>query len=246
VLVQAFDDRPQVERIASWELEAGDCGMHPEELRTDAESSRAVLEQFVALGYIEAPGENQKKAAEVAVREQKYNLARVYLFSRRPEQAVPLLEELTSGYPEEERFARHLAQAYVLLERHADAERALAKALRIDPDSAEAHLWMARVRLRQRRDAEAAEEALNAVGLEHFLPLGHFFLGVALSRLRHFRRAIQAFETVLQMAPGFAPAHRWLARVHSRPRGDKKRAREHRDWLREHRRYRRSTVGAGA
>ena len=315
VLVQAFDERPKVDRIASWEREPGECGMHPEELRTDAESSRAVLEQFVALGYIEAPGENQKKAAEVAIREQKHNLARVYLFSRRPEQAIPLLEELTSAHPEEERFARHLAQCYVLLERHADAERvlapmlsgaegnnavanwlrgelhfergeakaaleallqaeeldsqlpdlhiriartylrraqvedaerALAKALRIDPDSADAHLWMARVRLRQRRDAEAAEEALNAVGLEHFLPLGHFFLGVALSRLRHFRRAIQAFETVLQMAPGFAPAHRWLARVHSRPRGDKKRAHEHRMWLLEHRRYRRAAVGARA
>ena len=315
VLLQAFEDRPLVDRIPSWECEPGDCGMHSEELRTDAESSRAVLEQFVALGYIEAPGEDQKKAAETAVREQKYNLARVYLFSRRPEQATPLLEDLASAYPEEERFARHLAQCYVLLERQDeaervltpllqgeeatnamanwlrgelhfergeteaaleallraeqldpqlpdlhiriartylrraqtdDADRALAKALRIDPDSAEAHLWMARVRLRQRRDAEAAEEALNAVGLEHFLPLGHFFLGVALSRLRHFRRAIQAFETVLNMAPGFAPAHRWLARVHSRPRGDKDRARQHVDWLRERRQHRRAAAVAAS
>ena len=36
------------------------------------------------------------------------------------------------------------------------------------PTASNAHLWMARVRLRQRRHVEAAEEALNAVGLEHF------------------------------------------------------------------------------
>jgi predicted AlkP superfamily phosphohydrolase/phosphomutase/tetratricopeptide (TPR) repeat protein len=308
VLLQAFDEPPEVDKISSWELEPGACGMHPDELRVDAESSRAVLEQFVALGYLEAPGEDQKKAVETAVREQKYNLARVYLFSRRPQEAVPLLEELARAHPEEERFARHLVQCYMALERPedargvleallarvdtpsaiadwlrgelhfgrgeteaaldallraeqldpqlpdlhiriaqtylrqgkiSDADRALSKALAIDPDSVEGHLWMARVRLRQRRDVEAAEEALNAVGLEHFLPLGHFFLGVALTRLRRFKRAIQAFETVLSVAPGFAPAHRWLARLHSRPRGHKDRARQHTDWLRQQRQHRR-------
>jgi tetratricopeptide (TPR) repeat protein len=313
VLLQAFDDPPEVDKIPSWESEPGACGMHPEELRVDAESARAVLEQFVALGYIEAPGEDQKKAAETAVREQKYNLARVYLFSRRPQEAVALLEELALAYPEEERFAQHLVQCYMALERHedarqvlesllaridtpsaaadwlrgemlfqrgetkealeallraeqldpqlpdlhiliaktylrqgktGDADRALSKALEIDPDSVDGHLWMARVRLRQRRDVEAAEEALNAVGLEHFLPLGHFFLGVALTRLHRFKRAIQAFETVLSVAPGFAPAHRWLARLHSRPRGDKDRARRHTDWLRQQRQHRRAAAAS--
>jgi cytochrome c-type biogenesis protein CcmH/NrfG len=246
---------------------------------------------------------------------QKFNLARVYLFSRRPGEAAPLLEELVRDHPGEERFARHLVQCYLALERHSDAwtvleamlgkvetpsaaadwllgemhfargrtgealqallraeqldpqlpdlhiriaqtylrqgkqgdaERALSKALQIDPDSVDGHLWMSRVRLRQRRDAEAAEEALSAVGLEHFLPLGHFFLGVALTRLRHYKRAIQAFETVLSMAPAFAPAHRWLARLHFRPRGDKERARQHMDWLRDRRRHRRARAVAAS
>jgi tetratricopeptide (TPR) repeat protein len=313
VLRQAFDNPPEVNKIPSWEWEPGACGMHSDDLRTDIASSRAVLEQFVALGYIEAPSEDQKKAAEVAVREQKYNLARVYLFSRRPREAVPLFEELARADPNEERFARHLAQCYVTLARHDDAqqvietllatvekpgaiadwlrgemlfergntdgaleallraeqfdpqlpdlhvriaqtylrrgkideaERALSKALGIDPDSVEAHLWMARVRLRQRRDVEAADEALSAVGLEHFLPLGHFFLGVALTRLGRFKRAIQAFETALSLAPGLAPAHRWLARLHSWPRGDRSRATQHMDWLHEHRARRRVAAAA--
>ena len=91
---------------------------------------------------------------------------------------------------------------------------------------------------------EAAEEALTAVGLEHFLPHGHFFLGVALARLGHFKRAIQAFETTVSIAPGFAPAHRWLAKIHSRPRGDKNRAQKHTDWLRERREHDRARAQA--
>ena len=128
-----------------------------------------------------------------------------------------------------------IAQTYFRQAKTADVERALAKAIEADPDSADAHVWMARVRLRQKRGAEAAEAALTAVGLEHFLPLGHFCLGIALVRLGRFKRAIQAFETTLSIAPGFTPAHRWLEKIHSRRRGDKSRAQQHTDWLQERR-----------
>ena len=57
--------------------------MHPADLRMDPAAAQAVLQQFVALGYIQPPSEDQAKAVEIAVREQQYNLARVYLDSRR-------------------------------------------------------------------------------------------------------------------------------------------------------------------
>jgi len=81
-----------------------------------------VLQQFVALGYIQPPNENQQKAVESAVREQNYNLARVYLDSRRPKLALPLLEELAKEQPEEVRFLQHLAQCYLALGRRAEAK----------------------------------------------------------------------------------------------------------------------------
>lgn len=300
VLRQAFDDPPEVEKIPSWEQVPGECGMHPEDMRVDAETSKAVLDQFVALGYIEAPNENKQKAVASSLREQRYNLGRAYLYSRRPGQAIPLLKEIAEANPEEKRYALHLALCYSQCGRHkeaqavldglasaredqqamadwlrgefhfaendpeaalaaleqaeklepmlpdlhirigqtyfrrrriAEAERAFAKALAADPDSPFAHMWMARVRLQQKRNVEAAEEALAAVGLEHDLPVGHFCLGIALARLRHFKRAIQAFETALALAPGFELAHRWLLRLHSLPRGDRDRARQHAAWL---------------
>ncbi len=297
VLVSAFDVPPTLERIPSWEQAPGECGMHPAGERMDAEAAKAVLDQFVALGYIEAPDENRAKALETSVRETKYNLARVYMDARRPRQALPLFEELARDNPEETRFAQQLAEClhslgrredarrilealvekgterprqdlllgvihfgagddgraleyllkaesaeprlpglhirignvYLRRRRWEDAERAFRKALDIDGDSAAAHLGLAIALVRLKRDREAAVEALDAVGLEHHLPLGHYWLGVALARGANLQRAVLAFETALSMAPGLAAAHRWLAAIHRFPGGDTAKAAYHRD-----------------
>jgi predicted AlkP superfamily phosphohydrolase/phosphomutase/tetratricopeptide (TPR) repeat protein len=340
VLVQAFEDLPQIARIPSWEQEPGECGMHPADLRMDPAAAQAVLQQFVALGYIQPPSEDQNKAVASAVREANYNLARDYLDCGRPEDALPLLEDLARNDPKQTRFQMHLAQCYLALNRRGsakqilealvtadltpsettdvqgdqpaqpdaaqppeaaqpaeaktaedetspgkppaprpwadllmgviyfeegnmeaalasllkaeksdprlpnlhlrigetylrqkridDASRAFQQALEIDGDSPEAHLGLAMVRLRQRQNEEAAEQALLAVGLQHFLPLGHFYLGVALARLGHRQRAVLAFETCLSMLPGLVAAHRWLAALHSQPDGDLDKAIRHR------------------
>jgi tetratricopeptide (TPR) repeat protein len=121
-----------------------------------------------------------------------------------------------------------IGETYLRQKRTDDADRAFQQALDIDGDSPEAHLGLAMVRLRQRRNEEAAEQALLAVGLQHFLPLGHFYLGVALARLGHRQRAMLAFETCLSMLPGLVAAHRWLAALHSQPGGDLDKAIRHR------------------
>lgn len=327
VLAQAFEQAPSVTRIASWEDEAGQCGMHPGDLRTDPAAAQTLLQQFVALGYIQAPTEDQSKASESAICEQNYNLARVYLDSRRYREALTLLQELAKKYPDQPRFAQHLAQCYIGLQRHADAKlileqllnhepqpdakfepdqtttnrptsksrqmawadllmgiihfqegelddalncmlraeqfdpllpdlhlqigetylrqkrtddaaRAFLRALEIDGDNAEAHLGLASVFVRQRCNEDAAKHALIAVGLQHFLPTGHFLLGVALARLGHRERSILAFETVLSMVPGLLSAHRWLAFLYMQTGGDMEKAERHRELfqhLRQHR-----------
>jgi tetratricopeptide (TPR) repeat protein len=335
VLVQAFRESPKIERIPSWEQQPGECGMHPADMRIDADSAQAVLNQFAALGYI-APTDDQKKAVESALREAKYNLARVHLDKGQPHLALPLFEALYKEQPEQARFAQHLAQCYFELRRIADAkqvltelmnrppqgseqgtgdaqrqasnreqqardggrssienrqskiqnrmprpwadwlmgviqfeegnmdqalesllraersdpsmpdlhvrigqtylrlrrvhdaERAFRKALDIDGDSPEAHLGLAAALLRKRQNEDAIEEALIAVSLQHFLPMGHFYLGVSLARLGHFHRATLAFETAIAMVPGFVHAHRWLVAINSQPGGDPAKAAEHR------------------
>jgi tetratricopeptide (TPR) repeat protein len=321
VLVQAFEQPPEIRRIPSWEQEAGECGMHPADLRIDPVAAQAVLERFVALGYIQPLGESQAKAAEMAVREQQYNLALAHHDARRYHDALPLLQRLVTQWPDQARFSLHLAQCFLALrrlpegkallerlvsnppkpaaedeqnteaksapeapvpeatrerpwadllmgiihfeegnmdealarllqaercdprlpdlhlrigevylrqKRTGDAQRAFERALEIDGDSAMAHLGLAKVHLRKRQNEAAAEQALHAVGLEHFLPLGHFYLGVALARLAHRPRAALAFETSLTMLPGLIAAHRWLATLYQQADGNPEKSARHR------------------
>src|SRR5208283_2249527 len=133
VLVQAFDEPPEITRIPSWEQEPGECGMHPADLRVDPVAAQAVLQRFVALGYIEAPGEDQAKAVEMAIREQHYNLARAYLDTRRYRDALPLLKELVSKWPDEIRFSQHLAQCHLSLRNRAEAKAILEHLINAPP-----------------------------------------------------------------------------------------------------------------
>ena len=120
-----------------------------------------------------------------------------------------------------------IGDVYLRQKKIDDAERAFERALEIDGDSAAAHLGLARVHLQKRRNEQAAEQALHAVGLQHFLPLGHFSLGVALARLGHRQRAALAFETSLTMLPGLIAAHRWLATLYRQAGGDPEKAARH-------------------
>ena len=125
VLVQAFEHPPEIQRIPSWEREPGECGMHPGDLRVDPVAAQAVLQRFVALGYVEAPGEDAAKAVELAIREQRYNLARAYLDARRYRDALPIFEELVSKWPDEARFSQYLAQCLLALRRRNEAKAIL-------------------------------------------------------------------------------------------------------------------------
>jgi tetratricopeptide (TPR) repeat protein len=111
---------------------------------------------------------------------------------------------------------QRLGNAYLRLRRWKDAQRAFNRALEIDEDCPRSRLGLAIVALRERRPRDAAAEALAAVGIRHFLPQGHFILGVALVRIGERERARLALETAVSMAPGLLVARRYLAALYRR------------------------------
>ena len=93
-LVEIFAETPEVKRIRSWQEVPGEFGEHQGEQHWTGEEADELMRQFVALGYIDDPGEDKQKQSEGAELEAKYNLARNYLWQMKADMAIPLLEEI--------------------------------------------------------------------------------------------------------------------------------------------------------
>jgi predicted AlkP superfamily phosphohydrolase/phosphomutase/tetratricopeptide (TPR) repeat protein len=239
VLVQSFEEPPEINRIPSWEQEAGDCGMHPADLRIDPVAAQAVLQRFVALGYVQAPGEDQAKAVEMAVREQQYNLARAYLDARRYRDALPLLKELAKKWPDEVRFSQYLAQCYLAMRSRAEAKSIVERLIsnppkRVAKDEAEfsksegreetpkprpwADLLMGIIHFEEGNMEEALASLLQAERSDPRLPDLHLRIGDVYLRQRRLDDAERAFARALEIDSDSPAAHLGLAVVHLRKR----------------------------
>lgn len=112
VLSQIFKTPNPIETIKSWEEIDGYCGMHPKDMQEDPMEAKAALDQMVELGYIERPSDNGEVAQKRCVKELQYNLARVYISTKRYKEAIQVLEKLIEDFPNETRFLLRLAQSY--------------------------------------------------------------------------------------------------------------------------------------
>ncbi len=134
-LMEAFSEAPDVQKIPSWEkYQEGDSGQHTFDRQQDAEASARALQQLVELGYIEKPDENVEKAVLHSRCENKYYLARSYMFDQHYSEALLLLEEITGLRPDVKRYSLLLAQCNLQLGR-LDECAALAETFRGDRET---------------------------------------------------------------------------------------------------------------
>jgi len=120
VLLDLWESPQQPDYIDSWDEVAGDDGQHGPEQKISPTDSKAALDQLVALGYIEDPGENKQEALDRTVRELDFNLACAYIDGGIFNEAVLLLETLYEKWPLEHRFGNRLAACYRALGRNDD------------------------------------------------------------------------------------------------------------------------------
>jgi predicted AlkP superfamily phosphohydrolase/phosphomutase/tetratricopeptide (TPR) repeat protein len=105
VLLDAFEETPALRTIPSWEDVPGDDGRHPPDKRLDPIAAKEALDQLVALGYIEAPGDDAETAVKQTVRELRYNLCEAYQDASMHADALEIARELYRSDPDEQRFA---------------------------------------------------------------------------------------------------------------------------------------------
>ena len=136
VLHEVFEEENLIETIPSWDDVPGDCGMHSADFRLDPQEAQAALQQLVALGYIEDPGEEIGEVVANTNRELQYNLARSYMDGNRHIDAIPILQDCWERWPKESRFGVQLIQCHLSLEQASDARTALSTLVKRKQDLA--------------------------------------------------------------------------------------------------------------
>ncbi len=112
VLKDIFIDQPSTDTIDSWETVVGDAGLHPAGTQLAKEESKSVLDQLVALGYIDPLDADNAANIAHCEKELKYNLARSYMDADLHARATPLFYELYKQSPLEFRFGVQLVNCF--------------------------------------------------------------------------------------------------------------------------------------
>jgi predicted AlkP superfamily phosphohydrolase/phosphomutase/tetratricopeptide (TPR) repeat protein len=216
-LLEAFENPPEVKTIESWDLVPGDDGFQTGDAPVSKAEADELLKQFVALGYIDDPGEDKEKQALSADCESKYNLARSLMWQGKFDAALPLLSEITHQWPWENRFivqwaecclgCGYIEQARAVIESAFDLETTnlslllalYSKILIRLGDHDQALRWLSEA---ERRTPQSAEVYLDIGGL--------------FARQRKWTDAIRNFRKALELNPDNAIAMQALSTAYLR------------------------------
>ena len=123
-------------------------------------------------------------------------------------EAIPLLEQVQSWFPVANVDASYvLGICYIQVRDYAKAQRAFATMFNVPPESAAAHLFLARMLLRQEFDPIADEHVQKAISLDPKIPLAHFLQGEIHLFKSRVPEAIEEFKRELETNPSYAPAY---------------------------------------
>ena len=105
VIAAAFENPPEIRTIPTWDDVPGNDGRHPPHTRLDPVAAAEAMEQLVALGYVEKPGENIEEYVAHTVDELRFNLLEAYQDGNRHVEALEIARDLCRRNPDDQRYA---------------------------------------------------------------------------------------------------------------------------------------------
>ena len=198
VLKELFVDDHAIQTIPTWENTDG-----PSQKRGSLteEESAELLQQFVDLGYIDEVSSDPSEAAAETERENKWNLARAYLYTGKYEGALPLLEDCFHAYPERTDYAQTLARTQLNLSLAAEAEETLEICLESFGNTSSSQLLQASIAMEKGEYQKALDSisSLQEQNPEH--PQILAILCRSYTALAQWEKAEQCAEALVRIDP---------------------------------------------
>ncbi|WP_411826134.1 alkaline phosphatase family protein [Luteolibacter sp. AS25] len=177
-----------------------------------SEQSQELLQQFIDLGYIDEISPDSTEAADSTKRENKWSLARAYLFTGKHAAALPLLEDCFTAYPERTDFAQVLARTQLALGLTHEAEETLAICLETFGNSTSAHLLQGQIAYEKGEPEQALNHLETARAQAPRAPSILELSCRAYTILGKWQQARDTAEFLLSIDPSSIQAHITLTR----------------------------------
>lgn len=210
VLEDVFTEKRDVESIPSWESSSGIARTRVPLSETE---NRALLDQFVALGYIDEIPEDNSVAIAETNRENDWNMARAYLYAGKYEQALPLLERCFHARPFRSDYAQVLANCQLQLKLLEEADATIDQARGNFGRTENADLIKASIAI-EKADYKTALDLLH--GVQDKMPQEieiQLFLARCYAALRRWDEGLAAVGRVLEADPDNAQAYLVKTRI---------------------------------
>ncbi len=140
--------------------------------------------------------------------------ATLLLSEERYKKALELFKKVEREAGEQENLHLRIASAYLRLNRFDDAEAAVLKELKTNPEEVTAHYTLGSIYFHQLRYEEALNSFMDAVGLLYYYPAAHFYIGESLNALKRYEEAIEAYDTCLKLVPGMNSARQRIIAIY--------------------------------
>ncbi len=212
VLREAFENAPEVKTIPSWEENRTYASHRAYSSDLSDADNKALLQQFVDLGYINEISSDAAQAAEETNRENTWNMARACMNTGREEQALPMLEDIYHRNPDRYDYAQMLAFCQFRLGLLAEAQSTVTACLQGFGENSGAHIISANIAMEQ-KDAARALKHLDIISAGQPQNTDAISIRIdALLQLHRWEECEAACRHMLEVDPHHALAYVGLAR----------------------------------
>lgn len=208
VLEEAFSTPVPVATLPTWE----NGTLQQERGAMSEDESKALLDQFVKLGYIEEVPADADLAARETERENAWNMARACLYGARYWEALPLLEDCVFAFPERSDYAQLLARCQLALGLLDEADASAALALATAGNRGGARLIQAYIALEKSEKGRALSLLEQVQSEDPDAPMLLHYLSLAYIALHRWTDAETVARKILQLDPANVQGHLTLAR----------------------------------
>ncbi|MGJ8639016.1 MAG: alkaline phosphatase family protein [Opitutaceae bacterium] len=201
VIAEVLNQSTIKPRIPSWESVEGNFFELDQSTQLSSSESKALLDNFVEMGYIDAEAAKGGEAAQRQEDVNLYNLARVYTHSDSHDKALEILAGLVERNPLRLDMAVTATECYLKLGMYAEGRELVSILSAVFQGAPQVVFFKAFLLQEQKQYKQALEEFDKLTGMRITIPILFLHAGTCALKLKDHERAETFFKKAVEVLP---------------------------------------------